>query len=181
MPSPTAFAGNRWYCTFREADGHVGGDGRIRMLFSADGEAWTSAALIAETGIDLRDPKLSITPDDRLMMVAGGSVYEGKRFVSRQPRVMFSSDGGTWSVPQRILGDGDWLWRVTWHEGRAYGVTYRTEAGASAEWTANPCLVPGRTHVRLSNHLCRVRPAERGDAAVHAGRGNGGPGAARGR
>jgi hypothetical protein len=77
---------NRWYCTFREADGHVGGDGRIRMLFSADREAWTSVALIAETGIDLRDPKLSITPDDRLMMVAGGSVYEGKRFVSRQPQ-----------------------------------------------------------------------------------------------
>ncbi len=36
------------------------------------------SALVAEKGIDLRDPKLSITPDDRLMIVAGGSVYEGK-------------------------------------------------------------------------------------------------------
>ena len=30
---------NRWYCTFREADAHVGGDGRIRVLVSTDGEA----------------------------------------------------------------------------------------------------------------------------------------------
>jgi hypothetical protein len=84
---------NRWYCTFREGDAHVGGDGRIRVLVSADGERWTSAALVGETGIDLRDPKLSITPDDRLMIVAGGSVYEGTRYIGRQPRVLFSSDG----------------------------------------------------------------------------------------
>jgi hypothetical protein len=152
---------NRWYCTFREGDAHVGGDGRIRVLVSADGQAWTSAALIAEDRIDLRDPKLSITPDDRLMIVAGGSVYEGKRFVSRQPRVMFSADGSAWSVPQRILGDGDWLWRVTWHEGRAFGVTYRAEAGASTEWTAT--LVSskdGHTFERLTTFAVPGRPNE---------------------
>jgi hypothetical protein len=126
----------RWHCTFREGNDHVGGNGRIRVLVSDDGASWTPAAAIAEPGIDLRDPKLSVTPDDRLMMVAGGSVYEGKRYLGRQPRVMFSSDGKTWSAPQRVLRDGDWLWRVTWHEGRAYGVSYRTAAEASAEWTA---------------------------------------------
>lgn len=124
---------NRWYCTFREADAHVGGDGRIRVLASADGAAWASAAVIAEPGIDLRDPKLSITPDDRLMMVAGGSVYEGKRYLGRQPRVTFSPDGGTWTAPQRILAEGDWLWRVTWQNGRAYGVTYSSKPGAPGE------------------------------------------------
>src|SRR5262245_8865837 len=60
---------NRWYCTFREGDAHVGGDGRIRLLSSVDGETWTSTVLIGESGIDLRDPKFSITPDDRLMIV----------------------------------------------------------------------------------------------------------------
>ena len=124
---------DRWYCTFREGDAHVGGDGRIRVLVSADGEQWTSAALVGETGIDLRDPKLSITPDDRLMIVAGGSVYEGKRYLGRQPRVMFSPDGTTWSAPQRVLEEGDWLWRVTWHDGRAYGASYKTLPGASSE------------------------------------------------
>jgi hypothetical protein len=33
--------------------------------------------------------------DDRLMMVAGGSVCEGKRYLGRQPRVTFSPDGKT--------------------------------------------------------------------------------------
>ena len=85
---------DKWYCTFREADAHVGGDGKLRVLESADGEKWEPAALIAEEGIDLRDPKLSITPDDRLMIVAGGSVYEGtKTLKGRQPRVAFSKDG----------------------------------------------------------------------------------------
>src|SRR6476659_5273773 len=90
---------NRWYCTFREAEAHVGGDGKLRVLESADGQAWEPAALIAEEGIDLRDPKLSITPDDRLMIVAGGSVYLGtKTLKGRQPRVAFSSDGREWTL-----------------------------------------------------------------------------------
>jgi hypothetical protein len=131
----------KWYCTFREADGHVGGDGQLRVLESADGKKWESAALIAERGIDLRDPKLSVTPDDRLMIVAGGSVYEGKALKGRQPRVMFSppsreagtgvrsggsfsKDGRDWTAPQRVLAEGEWLWRVTWHDGKCYGVSY---------------------------------------------------------
>src|SRR5687768_15469000 len=48
----------KWYCTFREADAHVGGDGQLRVLESADGKQWESAALVTEKGIDLRDPKL---------------------------------------------------------------------------------------------------------------------------
>jgi hypothetical protein len=123
---------HHWYCTFRESDDHVGGDGQVRVLISADAASWESAALIAEAGIDLRDPKLSITPDDRLMIVANGTVYEGERWLGRQPRVMFSPDGGAWSAPQRVQAEGDWLWSLTWHEGRAYGVTYRTPPG---EWT----------------------------------------------
>ncbi|MDA2927530.1 exo-alpha-sialidase [Acidobacteria bacterium AH-259-G07] len=114
----------QWYSTFREADVHgAGEDGKVQVLVSADGEEWKSVALLAEDGIDLRDPKLSITPDGRLMLLAGGSVYERGTYRTRQPRVAFSSDGGKWSATQRILGDGHWLWRVTWHEGRAYGVS----------------------------------------------------------
>lgn len=113
-----------WFCTFREADAHVGGDGKIRVLTSHDGETWRSAALLTEAGIDLRDPKLSITPDNRLMLVLGGSVYEGKKLLEKQPRVAFSKDGSTWTPPQRVCAKGDWLWRVTWHNGRAYGIIY---------------------------------------------------------
>src|SRR5436190_21515189 len=66
---------DQFYCTFREADGHVGGDGKLRVVGSADGKAWQPVGLVEEQGIDLRDPHLSVTPDDRLMIVAGGSVY----------------------------------------------------------------------------------------------------------
>src|SRR5690242_4521181 len=61
----------KWFCTFREGDGHVGGDGKLRVLESADGKAWQSIALLEEDGVDLRDPHISIMPDDRLMIIAG--------------------------------------------------------------------------------------------------------------
>ncbi len=125
---------DRFYCSFREADGHVGGDGRIRILVSTDGEKWDSAALLAQEGIDLRDPKLSITANGRLMVVAGGSVYRGgPKLLARQPRVAFSRDGREWTATQRVLGDGEWLWRVVWHAGKAWGASYNAMTGA--EWT----------------------------------------------
>ncbi len=133
---------DKWYCTFREADDHVGGDGQLRVLVSSDGEKWDSAALIGEKGIDLRDPKLSMTPDKRLMIVAGGSVYEGKKLLGRQPRVTFSTDGHEWTPPARTLTEGEWLWRVTWHDGKAYGVSYdaaeRITAAAQEAAKADP-------------------------------------------
>jgi hypothetical protein len=123
-----------WYCTFREGDGHVRGDGLIRIIRSEDGESWTSAALLEEPGIDLRDPKVSVTPDGRLMVLMGGSVYVDGEYQGRQPRVAFSNDGTTFTPPQRILDEGDWLWRVTWHQGMAYGVSYqRAEDGEGTQ------------------------------------------------
>jgi len=38
---------DKWYCTFREAEAHVGGNGKLRVLESADGKAWESAATVA--------------------------------------------------------------------------------------------------------------------------------------
>jgi len=132
---------DEWFCVFREAEKHVGGDGKIRVITSRDGDTWTSAALIAEDGIDLRDPKICLTPDDRLMLTMGGSVYRGTTTLQgRQPRVAFSKDGREWSAPQRVLGEGDWLWRVSWHGGEAFGVSYKTGApegtpADTGEWT----------------------------------------------
>ncbi len=127
---------DEWFCVFRESEAHVGGDGRIRVITSPDGDRWTSAALLAEPGVDLRDPKLSITPDGRLMLVMGGSIYEGKKYLGRQPRVAFSGDGREWSTPRRVMAEGDWLWRVTWHDGLAYGTSYNnTEPAAEAGQT----------------------------------------------
>ena len=128
---------DRWWCTFRESDAHVGGNGTIRVLTSADGASWASAALIAEAGIDLRDPKFSVMPSDKLMLNCGGSVYEGKTLAGKQSRVLFSTDGRNWSAPQRILHEGEWCWRVTWHDGVAYAAVYRATTPSSVpgpEW-----------------------------------------------
>jgi hypothetical protein len=123
---------NHWFCTFREAQGHINGNGKIRVIVSTDGDTWKSAALLEENGIDLRDPKLSVTPDNRLMLTLGGSVYHDKKLVERQPRVTFSKDGTNWSALQRVLTKSDWLWRVTWHKGHAYGTVYYSAANGEA-------------------------------------------------
>lgn len=120
-----------WYCVFRESNTHQNGkNGTIRIIESRDGDEWKSVASFSEVGIDLRDPKLSETPDGHLMLLAGGSVYEkqkGKedRYVTRQPRVAFSLDAKNWTPLKLILEPHEWLWRVTWHQGKAYGVSYR--------------------------------------------------------
>lgn len=129
---------DRWLCAFRESDKHVkGADGIIRILASKDGDNWSSIACLREQGIDLRDPKLSITPDNRLMLNVGGTVYnnEGK-YILMRPRVSFSHNGEEWGMTKPILFSHEWLWRVTWHQGIAYGASYSfsNPADRTAEW-----------------------------------------------
>lgn len=116
-----------WYCVFRESNLHVqGSNGVIRVIFSNDLARWRSIALLEEEKIDLRDPKLSITPNGELMLLMGGSIYTKRgRFVSFQSRVSFSKDGINWSPIKTILEPQEWLWRVTWFDGVGYGVSYR--------------------------------------------------------
>jgi hypothetical protein len=147
-------------CTFREGDAHVGGDGKCRILISPDGDTWTPLALVEEKGIDLRDPKLSVTPDGRLMLVAGGSVYEGKTFKGRQPRVAFSADEKTWTPTKRVLGDGDWLWRVTWHDKTCYGVTYAVAADKSTSTIRLVKSSDGEHYTDVANLAVPDKPGE---------------------
>ena len=106
----------RWWCVFREAQAHDAPGGIVRVLKSETGGSWESAATVRERGIDLRDPKLSVTPDGRLMLLMGGCVYDDEgEYLTRAPRVSFSEDGSTWSDPQKLLSEDHWLWRATWH------------------------------------------------------------------
>src|SRR5947207_2860843 len=56
---------NKWFCVFREGQAHVSPDGALRVITSNDGRRWKSAALIRNPTGDLRDPKITITPDDQ--------------------------------------------------------------------------------------------------------------------
>jgi hypothetical protein len=119
----------RWVCVFREGVAHAGDIGCVRVIVSDDGEQWASAALLAMDGVDLRDPKISIAPDGRLMLLIGGAINPSddpggtSSDVLNQSFVTFSDDGRVWTPLVQVVPDGHWLWRVTWHRGSAYGVS----------------------------------------------------------
>jgi hypothetical protein len=113
-----------FYCAFREGESHVfGKDGVTRIISSEDGIKWNSVALLVKDGYDLRDPKLSVTPDGRIMAVIGGSVYKGQELLGRLTHVSFSDLSGKYfsdpqpvSISEDIRTNNDWLWRVTWRK-----------------------------------------------------------------
>lgn len=114
---------DRWFCVFREGKAHVSDDGALRVITSVDGEKWESAALIASTNSDLRDAKISVVPDGRLMLCGAGALHD-KSTRTHQSLAWFSKDGRTWGDKVEI-GDPDfWLWRITWHKAKAYGIGY---------------------------------------------------------
>ncbi|UCC96987.1 MAG: exo-alpha-sialidase [Phycisphaerales bacterium] len=124
----------RWndafYCAFREGRGHVSTDGKIRILRSTDVDTWASMALISLQGYDLRDAHLSVTPDGRLMLIGGVAPRErDNQSAPTGAFVSFSRDGRQWTAPEIAVEPGRWLWCVTWHKDRAYGVSYTTGRG----------------------------------------------------
>ncbi len=114
---------DRWYCVFREGQKHVSPDGALRVITSTDGEKWESAALITADDADLRDAKITITPDNQLMLTGAGALHDKTR-ASHQSLAWFSDDGRRWSKAHAIGDPNFWLWRVTWHGNRAYGIGY---------------------------------------------------------
>jgi hypothetical protein len=114
---------DRWFCVFREGTSHVSPDGALRVITSADGGKWESAALIASPTADLRDAKISVTPDGQLMLSGAAAIHDKSQH-THQSLAWLSKDGRTWGEPQKI-GDPDfWLWRITWHDGKVYSVGY---------------------------------------------------------
>jgi len=131
---------DHWYCVFRESTAHVHGlEGIIRLIKSSDALKWQTEAVFIEESYDLRDPKLSITPDGRLMLLVGATNYIGKRYISRQSHVAFSEDGHRWGPLIPVLEIHEWLWRLTWHNGKAYGAAYKfsNPHKITEEWEIN--------------------------------------------
>lgn len=115
-----------WYCVFREGQRHVSPDGALRVITSKDGNAWESLALITHPIADLRDAKLSITPDGRFML--NGAAMRANEVIRYHSMVWFSEDKGkTWSDGAVVGDPGFWLWRAHWHRGTAYSMGYRTD------------------------------------------------------
>lgn len=117
-----------FYATFRESSGHfvpavdqVGG--AIRVLKSSDGINWISTSLLSGgANQDLRDPKLSVTPDGRLMLLSAAAPHASP--LERQSKAWFSNDGGSWSAPVDVGDPNYWLWRQEWNNGKSYAIGY---------------------------------------------------------
>ncbi len=109
----------QWYISLREATAHGVWDGNIRIIRSDDGQSWESAAFIRcpdGPAVDLRDPKLSITPEGKLMLTSSAywPTYKCASYA------WFSSDGVNWGQEVKIGPPGEWLWNTEWHKGIAY-------------------------------------------------------------
>ncbi len=161
----------RWWCTFREAESHGNSIGTVRVIASGDGDDWTSTAELSEPGVDLRDPKISVMPDGRLMLLMGGTLHRNGVPVTRSPRVAISDDGHTWTKPARLLAEDHWLWRITWHGDVGYcvsksgegknprrGFLYRTKNGLDWDWVTE--FVLPNNHWTVSETTLRFMPDE---------------------
>ena len=121
---------DRWFCVFREGTDHCSSDGALRVITSIDGQKWESAARITSPHSDLRDAKISVTPDGHLMLCGAEALHDKSKHTHRSV-AWFSRDGVTWSDKHGI-GDPDfWIWRLTWHRETAYGIGYRCGEDAS--------------------------------------------------
>ena len=120
------YRNDRWYCVFREGSRHVSPDGSLRVITSKDGEKWESLALVTHPTEDLRDAKISVTPDGRMMLNGAGMVADAE--IRYHSMVWFSEDDGeTWTKEKRIGDPGFWLWRAQWRKGFCYSMGYRTD------------------------------------------------------
>lgn len=126
---------NNFYCAFREAPGHVSGPkGTARVIQSSDGKHWKSVANFEMPGLDLRDPKLSVSPDNRLMVLIDVETYKDGKVDTRKPYVSFSDNGNQFTAPMAAALDkgievkSDWVWRVTWYKGEGYAIDYQPNA-----------------------------------------------------
>lgn len=117
---------NQWFCVFREGTAHVSPDGAIRVLKSADGTNWASAAHVTFPKGDLRDPKIIVTPGPKLMLIAAAA-FRSDKSVRHQTYRWFSKDGQHWGEPTAIGEPDIWLWRVAWNQSTAFGIGYATD------------------------------------------------------
>ncbi len=115
-----------WYCAFREADQHgVSPSGAIRVIRSSNGNAWQSVNRFHWPEGDLRDAKLTVTPDHQLML-NGAIAFNNSSEGTHQSLVWLSPDGTHWSDGHPIGERNIWLWSTTWHQAQCYGVGYST-------------------------------------------------------
>ncbi|MBZ4190869.1 hypothetical protein [Niabella beijingensis] len=142
------------YCSFREGSAHVpGSNGVGRIIRTRDGKNWESFVLIQKEGIDLRDQKISVMPDGRMLCLMGGSVYDTTKKPSQllgmYPHVAFMGPDMKFTTPEKAILENsghNWIWRLTWYKGTGYGIDYGSGRAAVLVKTTD-----GKTFTRVAS------------------------------
>lgn len=120
------------YCAFRNANMHAdisGNDcGVIKIIRSGNGEKWEDYLTFTESGYDLRDPQLSVTPVGEMMLLTEKVKYENGKAITRNTCVSFIKSKRQYTPLQSVTFDvsqnWNWIWNVEWIDGVAYGFCY---------------------------------------------------------
>lgn len=113
---------NSFWLVFREGDTHVSKAGIIVVLRSMDAAEWQLAAELAMDDVDLRDPKIVVTPQQELLITCAGVMH--KQSNVHQSFLFFSRDGIDWRAAQPVGKPRYWIWRTRFIDNYGYGVAY---------------------------------------------------------
>lgn len=113
------------FCCFREATNHISDDGKVRILTVNERGDVLNVNHIWMQNTDLRDPKLSVTEEGNLLLLAYARHSDENNVTQySQPMTWISGDGISWSNAKPIADRNWWLWRLKWHAGLAHGFAY---------------------------------------------------------
>ena len=122
---------DQWVCAFREAPEHKGGvkDSSMRVIVSKDAKNWEPAASLSDPRGDIRDAKMAILPDGRLMLLTAIQLFDRSKGQTHQSIAYYTRDLKTWEGPVDVGQPNFWMWGIKFHEGTGYSIGYATADG----------------------------------------------------
>lgn len=115
----------RLICCYRQGDSHVSRDGRVEICTLEPPLNMRIYSRLTYPGADLRDPKLCIMPDGKIVCVAYARFTINGDSTHHTVMVSWFSDNGlSWSAAHTFGPAYWWLWRLRWHKDEAFGLAY---------------------------------------------------------
>lgn len=127
------------FCCYREAKNHVSADGVIRILTLDIAGNILRSNRIAIPQTDLRDPKITVTPDGNLLLITyARQTSSNNQTIGTRNLTWLSQTGHSWSAAREFADRGWWLWRVRWHKSQAYGFAYNRGQNSIHLYSGDP-------------------------------------------
>jgi hypothetical protein len=127
------------FCCFKEAENHISADGTIRILTLDDQANVLYSTRIAILETDLRAPKITVTPDGNILLIAyARHTSINNKIIGTRNLTWVSQTEHSWSAAREFADRGWWLWGVRWHKNQAYGFAYNRQQNAIHLYSGNP-------------------------------------------